>query len=76
MDTIPGMYSIGQYVYTAREIKGWFDYSVKNNIPVNSAGRIAGYTRVGKTTDSVVYEVIFNQEFGYVNIKHNDLKLG
>jgi len=76
MDTIPGMYAIGQYVYTNKNIRGWFDYSVKDHIPENTVGRIAGYIRVGKTTDSVVYEVIFNKEFGYFNVKHLDLKLG
>lgn len=76
MDTIPGMYDVGQHVYTNREIRGWLDYSSKNSIPVNTIGRIAGYIRVGKSIDSVVYEIIFDQEFGRQNIKHSDLKLG
>ena len=76
MDTISGMYAIGQYVYTAKEIKGWFDYSSKNHIPENTMGRVSGYIKVGKELHTVVYEVIFDKEFGYFNVKHTDLKLG
>jgi hypothetical protein len=76
MDRIAGMYEIGQYVYTTREVRGWFDYSVKNAVPANKMGRVVGYARIGKEVNSVVYEVSFDREFGHVNVKHPDLKLG
>ena len=76
MDTIPGMYSIGQYVYTAKDIKNWFDFSIKDHVPANTIGRVGAYIRVGKTTDTVIYEIIFDNEFGRLNVRHNDLKLG
>lgn len=73
---LPGMYESGQNVYTSKEIKGWFDYSVKTGIPANTLGKIVGLVFVGKDLNSVLYEVDFDKEFGLVNLRHDELKLG
>lgn len=73
---IDGMYEFGQFIYTAKEIRGWFDYSVKQGIPRNTLGKINGLIFVGEDLETVLYEVDFGKEFGLVNLRHNELKLG
>jgi hypothetical protein len=63
----------GQYVYTDRDIRGWFDHSVKDMIPANSHGVIVA---MELTEPEPTYEVYFNKEFGYFHVKESDLKLG
>lgn len=70
------MFQIGQMVYTNREIRGWFDFSLKSAIPANSRGIIAGCITASNDLDLVEYEVEFGSEFGRFHIYHKDLKLG
>lgn len=70
------MYESDQFVYTSKEIKGWFDYSVKQSVPINTVGKISGLIFVGDNLESVLYEVDFGKEFGLINLRHNELKLG
>lgn len=70
------MFQIGQFVYTNREIRGWFNYSVKAAIPANLRGKIVGIAVSSDNIESVVYEVEFDREFGRYNINHTSLKLG
>lgn len=70
------MFEVGQLVYTNREIRGWFNYSVKAAIPANLRGKIVGITNACDTLEDVVYEVEFDREFGRYNINHTNLKLG
>lgn len=70
------MYNIGQQVYTAKDIKGWFDYSLSDVIPANTVGTIIDYCEVGGDLNSIVYLVKFNKEFGTCQIVHRCLKLG
>ncbi len=65
----------GQYVYTARDIRGWFDYSIKDHIPCNTIGTIVEIVHSSQNLDEVVYAVKFDKEFGQVNIHHRDLKV-
>ncbi len=61
-------FKIGQTVYTSRLIRGWFDYSLKLAIPENTSGVIISIISEDH------YEIDFGQEFGKVQIHHNNLK--
>lgn len=68
-------YEVGQYVYTAEEIRGWFDYSMKDYIPANTCGVIVERD----SSDGIFYLVRFtgkNKEFGTQYIRESILKLG
>jgi hypothetical protein len=69
-------YKIGQIVYTTKDIRGWFDKSVKSFIPINTPCTIINI-QLNLTTAR--YLVRFNNEFaefGDYNINHIDLRLG
>lgn len=73
-------FQIGQYVYTARDIRGWFDFSMKDCIPVNAMGVVTGqcYDELD-STDEPHYSIKFlgkNKEFGTQYIRESSLKLG
>lgn len=68
---IDKLYKINDLVSTNKPIKGWFDYSLKTEIPSNTCGKIVKYIT---NSPDLMYEVFFNREFGSVNIKHSDLK--
>ncbi len=65
------IFEVGQYVYTAKDIRGWFDHSIKDHIPRNTIGVIAAVVQSGQET---IYTVKFDKEFGQVDIHHKDLK--
>ena len=73
-DYMIDIFETGQYVYTAKDIRGWFDHSVKSYIPRNTVGVIAKVVHSSQNLDEVVYSVKFDKEFGQVDIHHNDLK--
>lgn len=76
---LPGMYQIGQIVYVKRNIRGWFDKSIKNFIPIETPCTIIGYyCQPEPLLSSVSYNVRFSgefAEFGDYVISHVDLKL-
>ena len=68
-------YEVGQNVYTAEDIRGWFDYSVKEYIPANTVGIIMDRDE----SDGNHYLIKFfgkNKEFGTQYIRESSLKLG
>lgn len=69
------LYEIGQYVYTSKNIRGWFDHSLSDIIPKNTMGIVKGYYAIQKDINSVVYEVEFEEEFGIFQVIHSCLKL-
>lgn len=76
---LPGMFQVGQVVYTKRNIRGWFDHSIKNIIAINTPCTITGYyCQPEPLLSSTGYHVKFEGEFAefrsYV-ISHVDLKL-
>lgn len=77
---LPGIFQIGQTVYTKRVIRGWFDHSSINEIPMNAACIITGYyCQPEPLLSSTGYYVKFEgkfSEFGNYVISHVDLKLG
>jgi hypothetical protein len=75
MSNMNDIYEVGQYVYTAKDIRGWFDYTLSDVIPVNTMGKIVGYYAMRYDIDSVVYRVEFENEFGTCNVIHSCLKL-
>jgi len=70
------MFEVGQLVYTNKEIRGWFNFSIKAVMPANLRGKIVGIVKESDVIENVVYEVEFDREFGRYNIHHNSLKLG
>jgi hypothetical protein len=70
------MFEIGQFVFTKKEIRGWFNFSLLSYIPSNYQGKIVGYIHHCNDVDSAVYEVEFGKEFGTYHVNHCDLKLG
>lgn len=70
------LYEPGQNVYTARKIRGWYDFSMKDAIPENTLGKIVDYLWVGEESSTAFYVVEFEKEFGRVHLRHHDLKLG
>lgn len=68
-------YKIGQYVYTAKNIRGWFDFSTKDYIPENTVGKIVSIG-AGGDCDPPFYTVEFSREFGLRFVLETDLKLG
>lgn len=68
-------YTIGQYVYTAKKINGWWDYSMMNHVPENSCGVVGGFV---DGNNEIVYAVRFPKfpELGFVLIEESSLKLG
>jgi hypothetical protein len=77
---LPGMYQVGQLVYTTRDIRGWFDKSIKSFIPANTPCTVTGYyCQPEPLLSSTGYHVRFDgkfAEFGDYVISHVDLKLG
>lgn len=67
-------YQVGQYVYTSRKIRGWFDYSMQDFIPENTLGTIKAADSEGRT--EVEYLVDFGEEFGEQFVGEGSLKLG
>lgn len=70
------IYKAGQLVYTARDIHGWFDKSIKSFIPTNTPCTIL---TIQLTPDTAKYSVRFNDkfsEFGDYTVSHSDLRLG
>ena len=57
------------------EIKGWFDRSLKHFLPIGSIGTIFKIEKLDEEINNIIYSVQFEDEFGYVNIKHSDLQL-
>lgn len=70
----PDTYQIGEKVVTKRNIRGWFDYSEKDELPADSIGTIFKIHKLTEELESIIYTVQFDQEFGYVDIKHSDLE--
>lgn len=71
-------YEVGQNVYTAKNIRGWFDYSMKEYIPENTSGTIINIYFDWDTVEPR-YNVKFlgkNKEFGSQFILESSLKLG
>jgi hypothetical protein len=64
----------GQSVYTADEVRGWFDYSMSNFIPKNTFGTVMEVHTLDK--QEPIYMVQFTKEFGNVMCKESQLKLG
>lgn len=66
-------YQVGQVVYTATDIRGWFDYSMKTAIPANTSGTIVSAEwHEGDNR----YLVKFVKEFGEHFVTESNLKLG
>jgi hypothetical protein len=66
-------YQAGQYIYSAKVITGWFDYSLKNEMPINTFGTIVKSSLI----DGVpVYDVNFGKEFGFLLVEESYIKLG
>lgn len=63
----------GQNVYTATEVRGWFDHSVKSAIPANTIGTIQ---EVHTSDQETKYLVKFHKEFGSHLCLESQLKLG
>jgi len=68
-----GTFFIGQKVKVVKPIKGWFDFSIKQEIPVGTIGLIFKIEKVSVDLEDVEYTVKFVSEFDYVKIKHKDL---
>jgi hypothetical protein len=71
-------YEVNQYVYTAKDLRGWFDYSVKEYVPANTIGIIMSVGHYD-APDEPHYLVRFfgkNKEFGTQYIHESSLKLG
>lgn len=65
-------YVIGQAVYTSKDIRGWFDFSMKNIMPAKTLGHI---TKIDKTSPDRYY-VFFGKEFGEMILPEDYLELG
>lgn len=68
------LYQVGQYVYTSKKIRGWFDYSLQEFIPENTLGTVKAIDPEGRR--GVEYLVDFGQEFGEQFVSEGSLKLG
>jgi hypothetical protein len=71
------LYKVGQYVWTADNIRGWFDYSMKEYIPANTIGIVIS-TGHHEDPDEPYYLIKFfgkNDEFGTQYIHQTSLKL-
>jgi hypothetical protein len=71
-------YEVGQNVYTAKDLRGWFDYSMKEYISENTPCTVeAIYYDWDKMEPR--YYVRFsgkNKEFGFQYLLETSLKLG
>jgi hypothetical protein len=66
---------IGQTVLTLHPIRGWFDYSIKSEMPAHMVGTIFKIHKLDEVNISdTIYTVQFDKEFGFVDIKHSDLE--
>jgi len=68
-------YEIGQYVCTVRDLRGWYDKSMKDFIPTNTVGVI---TERRHGWDANVYTIRFigkYEEFGVLPVAEQDLKI-
>jgi hypothetical protein len=61
-------------VRNLKDINGWFDYSIERVLPANTEGTIYKIEKMDTNLELVLYCIHFNK-FGYVNIKHSDLKV-
>lgn len=68
-----GVFQQGYKVSTLKDIPGWFDYSVERVLPANTVGSIYKVEKMAEDLPSVLYCVFFDK-FGYVNVKHAELK--
>jgi len=73
------MYEKGQVVYLSRDILGWFDKSMGNKIPTNTACIIEKvYRDPSSPENKYAYCVRFlgdGSEFGTIIVNDEDLKL-
>jgi hypothetical protein len=71
-------YTVGQYVYTDKQINGWWDYSMRNHIPANSCGIVDGVANWLSQDNEVIYAIRFPKfpELQHVLIVESYLKLG
>jgi hypothetical protein len=73
-NSIPnGTFSIGQEVKVIKAIRGWFDYSVKSEVPVGTIGSIFKIEKINQNLEDIEYTVKFESEFDFVKIKHEYL---
>ena len=72
------LYNVGQYVYTNRDIRGWFDYSIKEHIPANTIGIVmsVGHHDAPDEPHYLIKFIGKNKEFGTQYIHETSLKLG
>ena len=68
-----GVFDIGQKVRLIKPYFGWFDYSIKREIPVGTEGIVFKIEKVFDNLDDLEYTIKFDSEFTYVRIKHGDL---
>lgn len=68
-----GVYTSGTYIYNTKDIPGWFDYSMERILPANTAGVIYKVEKMDADLQEVLYCIHF-EGFGYVNIKHCDIR--
>lgn len=55
-------FTIGQKVCVSKDIRGWFDRSMKSCIPAGTVGKIIDCDYLSH--DKITYVVQFNDEFG------------
>ena len=73
MDKHQSIFEVGQTVITTRPVRGWFDYSVKSEMPAGEVGTVFKIHKLDENINEVIYTVQFEKEFGYIDIKHSDL---
>lgn len=67
-------FQVGQIVYLARDIRGWFNYSARDYMPAGTVGTITKIDPLDNIDKR--YYVFFGKEFGEVLISELFLKLG
>lgn len=71
-------FQVGQNVYTTKDIRGWFDYSVKDRIPENTPCTVIACGSEDGDNEPM-YLVKFSdkvKEFGSQFLFQSSLKLG
>jgi hypothetical protein len=71
-------YEVGQNVYTAKNLRGWFDYSMKEYIPENTPCTVTGvyFDWDHKEPRYCVKFLDQVKEFGLQFLLESSLKLG
>jgi hypothetical protein len=69
-----GVLAFETKVSNLKDIPGWFDYSLERILPTNTVGTIYKVEKMDTNLQEVLYCVHFDG-FGYVNVKHCDLKV-